>query len=1362
MIRSPKAQNNVTLGVVYGPGGKLYNAVTSTSETITTDKNGVKTDTVTTTSVLFSRDKNNPGQYAGTMTTTQTSRSDASFWNGSSWKTTISQDLKGAIATFGGPAIIRAQEAAGESAADWSIHIQPSLRDAKNFVVGVAREAEPSPAKAVKRMSHQKTACIFRFLQIILALLLGSLVFLTACGSGDSSNPSPPHPPSTITSVTVAPGTGQLRTGDTLTFTTDVKGTGPFNRAVNWLVDGIAGGDATHGTITSQGVYTAPASAPDPDPVMITATSAQDKTKSGNAAAAVYSLVVTPSNPTVPFGHSQQFTAQVIGLDSPTVQFFMKAGFGHITIDGLFTAPTPSTDPTETDTITVIVVGGGSSVDTNISIVLAPPVLTSITPNAASAWETVTIDGQDLYGAREVFFPGPLGSTLKADIQSSTDAGVVVTVPLGAVDGPVYMTLQPPGGTTTTNSLAFTRLPNLRIRATNKELSSGETVQFTFATLGASSPNTVTWTKDIGHVSPTGLYRAPVVTEETFAKVTGCLDGTRSCDQTMLRILPLRISPSQPSVNIGDDLQLQAIDGSPVSADWSVLAGGGSVTSGGLFTAPTDPAQAGAVPVSATAGGTSGTASIAVTGAFPGIVSRTNDYMDFRYDPKKGYLQTLEGTGVNQITLSGNRLYTLDRAIRWGSNAPPFFAIESYDITDPGHPTWLGAAEAITPLPVLFSAYSHYVFEVDSGLLAANQPSRIALYDAQSNTPTLVAHQFTPDMGEVFTNDGVIYGVPLHNYTGSTVPIYAYDIRGGTIQAHEYDVTPPAGAAPGISPFVAIGTGSRVFAAFTGNGETLFASYDISTSPPTLLGAATLIGSFLSGYDVLIRGNLLFFANEIFDISQAVPGFVGSAQVQSVRDVQGNWLLGTGFQPIYAAQDNYVVVDVSNPSNPVTKASLYAIGLGVLTPDAQHLITDDDLGGFATIDLSALGGMIDKARIAVFPSGFVFDHTINNQFLYVAGESAIGSGGMQVFDMSSGTPVFSGIIQYGLNAGLAVQVQGTTAFLGLADTLKTVDVTNATNPVETHSLAIPTNALALSGHILFDGTRDNHLIALDVSNPNNPSTLSIVSLPSSAITLRLVGSKLFVSDGPAGFLIFDVSNPAAPVQLGQLTLSTPIWDAAVAGDLAFLAADASGLVVADISNPLLPTQISTTVLESWDPFPEQFNEGPRSIALSVTVQNGLVYVGTANSLSLVFGFDCSQPAYPRLVSMNAFGEFIDSLISGFSFAGNDILVFGGLGAETGIVQADASLPRNAINLYYPPMNFRKGFGPDRKSKVRVFIHPKFDRELLQRKHRYLTRKRAWDIGSGVNRFYCDPFCDPFARSELLFMYFGTIRGLACY
>jgi hypothetical protein len=183
----------------------------------------------------------------------------------------------------------------------------------------------------------------------------------------------------------------------------------------------------------------------------------------------------------------------------------------------------------------------------------------------------------------------------------------------------------------------------------------------------------------------------------------------------------------------------------------------------------------------------------------------------------------------------------------------------------------------------------------------------------------------------------------------------------------------------------------------------------------------------------------------------------------------------------------------------------------------------------------------------------------------------------------------------------------------------------------------------------------------------------------------------------------------------------------VSGTVAFLASDSTGMVIVDISNLSHPKQVSQTTLESYNPFPFIHDEGPRSVALSVALQNGLVYLGTANSLSLVFVYDYSQPAYPRLVSMNAVGEFIDTLISGFSFVGNDIYVCGGLGAQTGIVQADNSLPRNSINLYYPPLPLRSiDFGPvDRASSGgKTFVHPKFDRKLLQRKHRYLKQERV--------------------------------------
>jgi len=276
--------------------------------------------------------------------------------------------------------------------------------------------------------------------------------------------------------------------------------------------------------------------------------------------------------------------------------------------------------------------------------------------------------------------------------------------------------------------------------------------------------------------------------------------------------------------------------------------------------------------------------------------------------------------------------------------------------------------------------------------------------------------------------------------------------------------------------------------------------------------------------------------------------------------------------------------------------------------------------------------------------------------------------------------------------------------------------------VETASLALPTAALALSGNTLYDGTGDAHLVALDVTNPDAPATLGSASLPTPAVNLRLAESTLFVADGPAGLLIFNVSNPASPVQLSQLSLSAPVWDVAISGTLAFLAADSTGLVVVDISNPAQPKQLSQTTLESYNLFPAFLDEGPRSVALSVGVQNGLVYVGTADALGLVFGFDCSQRGYPRLVSMNAFGEFIDAGISGFAFSGNDLYIFGTLGVDDDIVQSDNSLARNAIDLYSPPSALRSTtFAASRPAsgKAAAFVHPKFDRRILQRKHRYL-------------------------------------------
>lgn len=82
-------------------------------------------------------------------------------------------------------------------------------------------------------------------------------------------------------SVTVTPATALVQAGSTRTFAAALTNT--QDTAVAWQVNGVAGGNATVGTISSAGVYAAPASVPSPAEVTITAVSSADATRSGSA-----------------------------------------------------------------------------------------------------------------------------------------------------------------------------------------------------------------------------------------------------------------------------------------------------------------------------------------------------------------------------------------------------------------------------------------------------------------------------------------------------------------------------------------------------------------------------------------------------------------------------------------------------------------------------------------------------------------------------------------------------------------------------------------------------------------------------------------------------------------------------------------------------------------------------------------------------------------------------------------------------------------------------------------------------------------------------------------------------------------------
>jgi uncharacterized membrane protein YgcG len=157
-------------------------------------------------------------------------------------------------------------------------------------------------------------------------------------------------------SLSVSPSSASvLKAGGTQSFTATVSNV--TNTAVTWQVNGITGGNATLGTISNTGLYTAPAVIPSPATVTVIAVSTADPALSGSAIVTVVHVVVgvIPATATVGASQTQSFTATVTNTANTAVTWQVNgiaggnASVGTISSAGLYTAPAviPSL-PTET------------------------------------------------------------------------------------------------------------------------------------------------------------------------------------------------------------------------------------------------------------------------------------------------------------------------------------------------------------------------------------------------------------------------------------------------------------------------------------------------------------------------------------------------------------------------------------------------------------------------------------------------------------------------------------------------------------------------------------------------------------------------------------------------------------------------------------------------------------------------------------------------------------------------------------------------------------------------------------------------------------------------------------------------------
>jgi hypothetical protein len=215
---------------------------------------------------------------------------------------------------------------------------------------------------------------------------------------------------------------------------------------VTWAVNGVTGGETSIGTISTGGLYTAPAKPTQDTTVTITATQIEDRTSSANATATVLQggIGSVAASASVGFAEpatvNQNLTAAVsAALGEPTTTFAVGSNVSAALAE--------------------------SPASLQVSPLVASswePVVTSVSPTSAARGATsvsITLTGAGLAGATQLSFLTKVGSSFVADtnitvtdlatVGDGTLATATISVGAGAVLGAHVVQIQAAGATST-------------------------------------------------------------------------------------------------------------------------------------------------------------------------------------------------------------------------------------------------------------------------------------------------------------------------------------------------------------------------------------------------------------------------------------------------------------------------------------------------------------------------------------------------------------------------------------------------------------------------------------------------------------------------------------------------------------------------------------------------------------------------------------------------------------------------------------------------------------------------------------------------------------------------------------------------
>jgi hypothetical protein len=387
--------------------------------------------------------------------------------------------------------------------------------------------------------------------------------------------------PSQVIAITVGPTNANLTASQTQQFTATVAGSS--NTSASWSLSPQVG------SISSSGLYTAPATITGAQNVTVMATSLADATKTATAVVVLtpsVSITLGPANSSLLASQAQQFTATVSGSSNTGASWSINPQVGSIS-NGLYTAPATITSA-QNVTVTATSLADTTKTAT-AAVALTPGVSISLGPATTSliAYQTqqftATVSGSSNTGVSWSISP------LVGSISSSGLYTAPTKVKLAQTVTVTASSLADPTKTATAPIALLTPVVSITVGPANASLTASQTQQFTTTVTGISQTG-VSWTisPPLGTVSSSGLYTAPATistAQSIMLTATSLADATK----TAAAVIALTLSPISAQFSIS---MSAPVDGSRVSGNVGISATAGGSVAGVQFYADSVPVGA--------------------------------------------------------------------------------------------------------------------------------------------------------------------------------------------------------------------------------------------------------------------------------------------------------------------------------------------------------------------------------------------------------------------------------------------------------------------------------------------------------------------------------------------------------------------------------------------------------------------------------------------------------------------------------------------------------------------------------------------------------------------------------------------------